>query len=381
MKTIPKYEDILDLDKLKEVYHEIKLSSKHKEKFIRFELFSIGNFISILMKLKSQNYHHGKYNIFLISDPKYRVIMSENLEDKIINHLISKNFLFPVLEPKLISSNIATRKNKGTKAGIYYMKKYINKLKQNHDQFYVLKCDIYKYFYSIDHTLLLQKLAKEFDNEKILKLLTEIIKSTDQNYITQSIQTQISDEYLKILNSHQSLKEKKNKITSLNKIPVHQLGKGLPIGNMSSQILAIYYLNELDHFIKEKLKVKYYIRYMDDFILLSNDKEYLEYCLSQIKKELSKLKLQLNNKTEISEIHHGINFLGYRFILKNKKLIIKLGKNTKKKLIRKLKNTSVTEKEFILRQYNGILKHAHSSGLKYHLKGNNKNKKMNTSTC
>lgn len=96
---------------------------------------------------------------------------------------------------------------------------------------------------------------------------------------------------------------------------MYKTGKGLPIGNMSSQILAIYYLNKLDHFIKEKLKVKYYIRYMDDFILIHHDKEYLKYCLSEIKQELAKLKLQLNNKTTISEIHQGVNFLGYRFLL------------------------------------------------------------------
>lgn len=183
MKIQPKYDDILDIDKIRSVYHEIKSNSKHKEKFVRFELFLLSNFITILTILINKKYHHGNYNIFLISDPKYRVIMSENLSDKIINHLISKHILFPVLENKLIPTNIATRKNKGTKAGIYYMKKYINKLKENYNNFYILKCDVSKYFYSIDHELLIKQLEQEFNDEDILNIVKEIIESTNQPYI------------------------------------------------------------------------------------------------------------------------------------------------------------------------------------------------------
>lgn len=98
MKIQPKYEEILDISKLEMVYHDIKSNSRHKEKFINFELFLLSNLITILTVLRNRTYQHGMYNIFLISDPKYRVIMSENLSDKIINHLISKYLLFPVLE-------------------------------------------------------------------------------------------------------------------------------------------------------------------------------------------------------------------------------------------------------------------------------------------
>ena len=375
MKIQPKYDDISDIDKIRSVYHEIKSNSKHKEKFVRFELFLLSNFITILTILRNKKYHQENYNIFLISDPKYRVIMSENLSDKIINHLISKHILFPVLENKLIPTNIATRKNKGTKAGIYYMKKYINKLKENYNNFYILKCDVSKYFYSIDHELLIKQLEQEFNDEDILNIVKEIIESTNQPYINENIINKVSAEQIKVLSSISNKKEKQDKIISLKKVPLYTTGKGLPIGNMSSQILAIYYLNKLDHFIKEKLKVKYYIRYMDDFILIHHDKEYLKYCLSEIKQELAKLKLQLNNKTTISEIHQGVNFLGYRFLLKEKKLIIKINKRTKQKLIRKMHNKSLKEKELLLKKYNGNLKNAHSKGLIYQLKFNQIKKK------
>ena len=138
------------------MYNEIVVNTRFRNKIVRFEFFLASNLITILWVLRNRRYVHGKYNIFLITDPKFRIIMSENISDKIVNRLVSEYILFPVLEKKLISTNVATRKNRGTKAGIYYMKKYINKLKENYDNFYVLKCDIHKFFYFIDYDVLIK---------------------------------------------------------------------------------------------------------------------------------------------------------------------------------------------------------------------------------
>ena len=119
---------------------------------------------------------------------------------------------------------------------------------------------------------------------------------------------------------------------------IYKKGKGLPIGNMSSQVIAILYLNELDHFIKEKLKIKYYERYMDDGIILHEDREYLEYCLKEITKILDKYKLKLNNKTKIIDSRQGFEFLGFRYYIKNNRLIMKVKNQTKKKFKRKMSN-------------------------------------------
>ena len=125
---------------------------------------------------------------------------------------------------------------------------------------------------------------------------------------------------------------KYKKIGEIERIPLYEKGKGLPIGNMTSQIMAVYYLNELDHFIKEKMHAKYYIRYMDDGVLLSNDKEYLKYCLDKIEKVVSKYKLKLNDKTKIINVSkEGIDFLGFRFYVKDK-IIMKVRSDTKKDL-------------------------------------------------
>ena len=144
---------------INEVYKEVRKNVHNKNKIYRFENYYSLNISKIKEVLDSGRYDVGKYNIFLIREPKYRIIMSQNIFDKVINHIVSRKFLY-VLDRVLIDSNVATRKNRGTKAGIYYMKKYINKLKENYDNFYVLKCDIHKFFYSIDHNVLIKQIKK-----------------------------------------------------------------------------------------------------------------------------------------------------------------------------------------------------------------------------
>ena len=143
----------------------------------------------------------------------------------------------------------------------------------------------------------------------------------------------------KINKSNLNTTEKESKIKEIKRLPFYEKGKGLPIGNMSSQIMAVLYLNKLDHFIKEKLHIKQYIRYMDDGILISNDKEYLKHCLKLIEQELKKYKrkLKLNNKTQIVNVNkEGIDFLGFHFYIR-RKVIMKVRNDCKRHFKRKLK--------------------------------------------
>ena len=127
--------------------------------------------------------------------------------------------------------------------------------------------------------------------------------------------------------------KKKEQLARLDKIPFYEKGKGLPIGNMTSQILAIFYLNDLDHYIKEKLGIQCYIRYMDDLILIHHDVNYLKKCLRQIEEKVHELRLSLNEKTQIYEVtNQGFPFLGYRFVLRKKRLYILLLSNAKKRI-------------------------------------------------
>lgn len=360
------YDYLLDINKLLKVYNIIKTNTKNKKKLIQYELFLSCNIITIYNNLVSKGYCHQQYNIFLIKEPKYRIIMSEVMSDKIVNHLVSKYILSPLIEPKLIPMNVAVRNDKETKKGIYYIKKYINKFKLNYDKFYVLKCDVTKYFYSIDHKILIEKLKKLLVDKDILKLITKIISSTNEEYINVSINKIINEEIKHL--EKMNLSDMKVQINSLKSIPLYHQGKGLPIGNMTSQILAIFYLNDLDHYIKEQLQIKGYVRYMDDLILIHPNKDYLKYCLKKIEEKLKELKLTLNNKTQIVEVHQGFVFLGYKFRLKDKKLYILINSKTKKRIIKRIKilNKNKTPNErSVIASYKGYLKIANSGSFCY----------------
>lgn len=360
------YDEVVTIENLMDVYKTVRRNTRHKEKIFIFELFFSCNIVSIYNDLKSEKYKHGRYNIFIIKEPKYRLIMSECMHDKIINHLVSTYFLFPLIDPMLLPMNVATRPLMGSSKGIEYVKKYINKLKYKYDKIYILKCDIAKYFYSIGHEILLEKLKGLIKEEAVFNLVREIITSTDQDYINSCISKSVNKEIERLQNI--SIKDYQEHVNKLKSIPFYQKGKGLPIGNMTSQILAVYYLNDLDHYIKEKLRIKYYVRYMDDFILFHEDREYLKYCLEEIEKKLAEVKLKLNKKTQILEIHHGFCFLGYRFVLKNKKLLILLNGGTKKRVRKRVKHVRENNPEMLdktLASYNGYLNRAASGSFRF----------------
>lgn len=340
------YNSIVDIKIIQDMYDKrVKLNTKNKKKLEKFENNYVSNMIYIKNILNDKKYIPGKYNIFIIKEPKLRLIMSQNVIDKIINHVVSEYFLVNIYDKTLIDTNIATRKNKGTHYGIKLLKKYINEIKN--EKFYILKFDISKYFFNLDHEILKKLVRKKIKDKDVLKIIDNIIDSTDSDYVNKTINLLKKKEIEKINNKNEEL------IKSINNIPLYKKGKGLPIGNMSSQVLAIMYLNELDHYIKETLKIKYYIRYMDDGILIHKDKGYLKFCLKEIEKIIKKYKLELNSKTKIYNSYEGFEFLGFRYFIKNDKLIMKVTNRTKRKFKRKIKNMTklmkenkITKKEF-----------------------------------
>ena len=302
------------LDVLLDMYNnDIFKNVKNKKKIYNFEKNKIQYLIYIKDILETNTYDGGKYNIFLIKTPKERIIMSQNMIDKIINHYVAKKILLPKLEKYLMKENCATRKNMGTS---YAIKQFINNLEKfkSYEEFYVLKLDIKKYFYSIDHNVL-KNMLKDIFNEEEYNLISKIINSTNHNYIN-------------------------NKISKLNKFDyLYNYDKGLPIGNMTSQILAVFYLSKVHHYIKHNLGIKYFTVYMDDYVLLHKDKEYLKKILHILEEKLyNEYKLKLNeSKTKIYKISNGVCFLGHKFIVKNKKTITLLTNSSKKNIVKGLK--------------------------------------------
>ena len=325
---------LLTSKKIQFMYNrKVKINTKNKGKLDKFENNYVSNMVYIKNILEQKNYNPGRYNLFIINEPKVRLIMSQNIIDKLINHVVTEYFLIKHFDKSLIDENIATRKGKGTHYGIKLLKKYLNELKN--DNFYILKFDISKYFFNIDHDIIKNIIRTKIKDKDVLNVLDKIIDTTDCDYVNKEINN-LKNNYIEKLKQYNN-SNTINKISEIKKLPIYEKGKGVPIGNMSSQFIAILYLNELDHFIKENLKIKYYIRYMDDGILLHKDKEYLKYCLNEITKIIDKYKLKLNSKTQIISIKQGFEFLGFKYNIKNNKVIMKVKNQTKRRFKRKMK--------------------------------------------
>lgn len=318
----------INFNDIKTVYDkEVKSHTKNKGKVYRFDRFKMENLTKIYDMLSNNKYKDFKYNIFFIKRPKYRIVMSLNITDKIINHYITRYILMPKLEKYLDNKNVATRKKLGRDYGIRLVKKYLEYFKSQ-DNCYVLKMDISKYFYKIDHKILKNMIEKNLTNEEY-ELVSMIIDSTNKEYINKKI--------IELKNTE--LRYIKKRIKEVEDIPLYEFGKGLPIGNMSSQFLSVFYLSRLDHKIIHNYKLKRYVRYMDDILIFSSDKEYLKKIKKEIEKELKEIYLLNVNKkkTFIVNVKNGFTFCGYRFRLIGNKTVINVCSDTKNRVSKRIK--------------------------------------------
>ena len=345
---------------------------RNKKKVDKFESFKSEHIYHIYHKLKKKDFKIGKYNIFMINDPKCRIVMSQDIEDKIINHLVSLYALKKVFDSKYTNVLCATRTGYGTLYGIKRLKKYLIEMNKKYDNLYILKIDIHKYFYSMDHEILKTIIKRKIKDKDVLNLLNKIIDSTNEEYINNKIRKLKKNriDYLK----NSNLTNKNQLIKEVEEIPLYEVGKGVALGNETSQCFGLIYLYEIAHYIREDLKLSRICIYMDDFIIVHEDKEYLKYCLEKIIDKLREYKLDINlKKTRIDSIKNGIDFLGYRFFISNNKIIMKLRTRTKKKYKRKIRkagllyrNNIIDEKDFFigLNSYNGMLKWGNCGRLK-----------------
>ncbi|MEK7147697.1 MAG: reverse transcriptase/maturase family protein [Patescibacteria group bacterium] len=272
------------------------------------------NLISLHIDLKNKTYKHSPYHAFNISDPKPRNIHKASVRDRLLHHAIYR-ILYPYFDKKFIHDSYSCRLGKGTHKAIERFKYFSRKVsKNNTKQCFVLKCDIRKFFASIDHNLLHYIVAKHVLNKDILWLLYQIIESFE---------------------------------TSPN--------KGLPLGNLTSQLLVNVYMNEFDQFVKYKLKAKHYIRYADDFVFLSNDRKELTHMRHGLNVFLrKKLKLGLHpDKVFIKTLSSGVDFLGWVHFPHHRVLRTV----TKRRMMKNLANNQSKETKAL---YIGMLKWGNS---------------------
>lgn len=259
------YENTYKFENILDSYNEVCKNTRNKRRVANLKEYKSIYITRVHDILENRSYVVGPYNKFIIYEPKRREIVSQGVQDKIINHLVARHILYPAILPCLLDVNVASRKDMGTSKGLELALKFHNKCKIKYGTYYVLKCDISKFFLNINHDILKQKVLRRIKDKDALKIVFDIIDSNEE---------------------------------------------GLYIGSMTSQVLAIFYLNDMDHFIKETLKIKYYVRYQDDFLLFHQSKDYLKYCLKEIEKFLTKEKLKLNIKTRIYKNTNNFLFLG-----------------------------------------------------------------------
>lgn len=296
--AIIRYRDVFTYENLYEEYQLASRGKRSRSHVIKYQQHAPTNILNLKWKLDHFSYNPKPDFKFYVYEPKKRLITANKFEDKIVQRALCTRVLMPTIGPRLIQDNYASQPKKGTHMGIQKLTKNLHSYWINYGiDGYILQCDIRKYFDNIDREKLLALLAKLPFDPKLLELQRKLIYHDNPDS-----------------------------------------PKGICIGYQCSQWYAVYYLSAMDHYIKEVLKIKYYGRYMDDFYLIHPDKEYLKYCLKEIKRIIGDLGLELNKKSSIYPIKNGITFLGFRQKLKKTgKVVVCVKKASRKRNKRRLK--------------------------------------------
>jgi len=323
------YQLIIAPENLFAVWRVFKSDKRNRPDVANFEHHLEENIFQLHRELREKTYRHGPYHGFWIRDPKLRRIHKATVRDRVLHHAIF-NILNPVFERTFIPTSFSCRIGKGTHKG---MQKVAEMLRQescnNTRPCYALKCDVRKFFDSVDHVVLLEMLERKIKDTDTMWLLREIVEgftSTPRNLFE---------------------------------------AKGIPIGNLTSQLFANIYMNELDQFMKHDLKVKYYARYTDDFVIVSSDRDYLVRLIDLIKRFLGeRLMLELHpKKVSIRPYRQGIDFLGY--VVLSYYIVVRT--KTRRRIFRKLRERvdqfrsgAIPERTLLgsFRSYRGVFSHA-----------------------
>lgn len=276
-------EELTTLEKLNKAFYETSKASAWKDATQMYRMNLLANNLKLQEELRNGTYKaSATVNFRLNERGKQRDIESPAIRDRIVHKVLCNEILIPYLTKSLIYDTYASLKNRGTSFARKRIEAHLrNYIREYGNQGYVLKVDIKKYFASIDHDVLKRMLHKRIHEPKEIMVLIDYIVDISS-----------------------------------------KTNKGLGLGAEAPQIFAIYYLSRLDSYIKTVKRVKYYGRYMDDILIISNDKKELWQILECIKQELAKVKLEVNDKkTTITKLSHGFTFMQIKYSLDGNKII------------------------------------------------------------
>ena len=267
------YKSIISIKNLCEAWCEFIRGKKSKKDVAEFSLNLSQNIFRLHEDLRTRDYRHGAYEAFSISDPKPRNIHKATVRDRLLHHAIYR-VLYPCLDKKFIYDSYSCRYFKGTHRALNRLKQFVWQVSESNSRTcWILKCDIQKFFASIDQAILIEIMKRHITDFDIIWLIEKVVESFAST----------------------------------------GPGKGLPLGNLTSQLLANVYMNEFDQFVKHELKQPHYIRYADDFVFMHHDKGVLMEVLSEVQDFLEeRLKLTLHpNKIFLKTASSGVDFLGW----------------------------------------------------------------------
>lgn len=312
------FENIISVENLLAAWQEFVRGKRNKKDVQEFQYRLMDNILELHEVLKKGEYRHGGYYAFKISDPKPRDIHKATVADRLIHHALYRR-LYPYFDRTWISDSYSCRNDKGTHRAMERFKSFAYKVSRNHTRTgWVLKCDIKKFFASIDQEILVETVSRYVKDHRTLSLVRGIVESFSST----------------------------------------GPGKGLPLGNLTSQMLVNVYMNRFDQFVKHRLKARRYIRYADDFVILSEDRSELEALVPIIRNFLMvELKLTIHpNKLFIKTLASGVDFLGWVHFPTHR--VIRTA--SKKRMLR---NLAIDRNDARLESYRGLLSHGNAHAL------------------
>ena len=313
------YAEVIGVENLLGAWLEFVRGKRYRRDVQEFSLRLIDNVLALHDELRHHTYAHGGYQGFSIHDPKPRSISKASVRDRLLHHAIYR-VLYPFFDRTFIADSYSCRIGKGTHRALNRFREFGYRVSRNNTRTcWVLKCDVRKFFASIDQDILLDILQQDISDTGVMGLLKRVIRSFAST----------------------------------------APGKGLPLGNLTSQLLVNVYLNEFDQFVKHRLKAAYYIRYADDFVTFSADRSWLVGLIPQIRQFMrERLKLELHpDKVFIKTLASGVDFLGWVHFPDHRVLRT----TTKRRMMRRLGAGAPSDEA--LSSYLGLLRHGNACTL------------------
>ena len=337
------YKDICSFEGLYRAYLEARRGKRQRNEVLEFTTSLEENIIQLQNELLWKEYKVSPYRQFYVHEPKKRLIMALPFRDRVVQWSIYR-ILNPYFDRRFIKDSYACRVGYGSHKSIKRLQYWLRQMDRQNKRIYVLKLDIAKYFYRVDHDILMGILKRQIKDKDLLWLLETIIRCEHTNFGLNLENKGFTGRMIKHV--------------------------GMPIGNLTSQMFANLYLNELDQFVKHELRARHYLRYMDDSMIVHHDKSFLWHAKSEIERFLDEnLNLELNGKTTIRTANQGVEWVGYRVWPTH----IKIRKSTARRMKARLKQlkklwktgkVTFEEVDASVQSYMGLLKHCNSYRLR-----------------